>query len=93
MHADYFDAYRHLRLTPPSSSMDSRARLAGYAGTETSAWDCNREAHDTGEALFDDDPDGNSLDFYVAVATVIGLLLILIVAVVTAASLWLLVQR
>jgi hypothetical protein len=77
----------------PSSSMDSRPRAAGYASSETSGWDCNREGQNTDGALFDDDPDGNSFDFYVWIATAIGLLLVLSVAVLTAVSIWVLVRR
>jgi hypothetical protein len=77
----------------PSSSMNSPPRLAGYAGTETSGWDCNGEGQNTDEALFDDTADGNSFDFYVGIASAIGLLLVLIVALVTAASIWLLILR
>jgi hypothetical protein len=53
----------------------------------------DREAQNTNRALFDEDPDSNSFDFYVGVASAIGLLIILIVAVVTAVSLWLLIRR
>lgn len=76
-----------------SSSMDSRLRLSDYTDAETSSGDCNREAPDTGGELLDDNPDGNSFDFYVGIASAIALLLVLIVAVVTAVSIWLLIQR
>jgi hypothetical protein len=77
----------------PSSSMGSLPRVAGYACSETSGWDGNREGQNTDGALFDDNPDGNSFDVYVWIATATGLLLVLSVAVLMAVSIWVLVQR
>jgi hypothetical protein len=77
----------------PPSSMDSRLRRSDYAGPETSRWNCNEAAQDNSGALADEDTDDSSFDFYAGIASAIGVLLVLIVAVVTAASLWVLVQR
>jgi hypothetical protein len=76
-----------------SSSMDARPPLSNHRGAEQSNGNCHREAQDVDAVLFDDGPDGNVFDFYVGVASAIGLLLVLIVAFITAASLWLLIQR
>jgi hypothetical protein len=73
--------------------MDSGLRLSDRADAETRSGDCHRQARDIDSVLFDDNPDGNAFDVYVGVASAIGLLLVLIVAVITAVSLWLLIQR
>jgi hypothetical protein len=76
-----------------SSSKDTRLRLSDYAGAETRSGDCNREAQDISGALLDDNPDGNSFDFYVGIASTIGLSLVFVVAIVTAVSISLLIER
>jgi hypothetical protein len=73
--------------------MNFRLHISDYAGAQMSNWDCNQEAPDIDEAHFDDNSDGNSFDFYVGVASAIGLSLVLIVAIVTAGSIWLLIRR
>jgi len=92
-HTEFVDALHRSGQDRSGSPMDSPLRLSDYAGAQTSNWDCNQETQDTGEARIDDDPDGNSFDFYVGIASAIGLLLVLIVAAVTAVSIWMLIQR
>lgn len=72
------------------STLDSGLRLSNYGGAATRNWDCHQDAEDSGGVLFDENADGNSFDFYVGVASAIGLSLVLVVAVVTVLSLWLL---
>jgi hypothetical protein len=90
---DSVDAFHGDGQDRPPSCLDSRRRRSGDIGVETSSADGKPEAQDTDGALVDDNPDGNSFDFYVGIASAIGLLLVLIVAVVTALSILLLIQR
>jgi hypothetical protein len=71
-----------------SSSLDSGLRLSNYRGAETGNWDCHQAAEDTSGVLFDENSDGNSFDFYVGVASAVGLSLVLVVAAVAVVSLW-----
>ena len=74
-----------------SSRTSSRVRRSHVGGVEARHWDGRQEEDDINGVHFDPPSDGNFLDRYVGAAGAIGLFLVLVVAAVMVASLWMLI--